>query len=140
MGTGTIVFGLLSLATIVFLLWYSHKNNKVALNTAVIAFTVVCIGFSSYAQIYMRSGVNPPIDMNNPENLLTFLSYMKREQYGDRPLFKGPLYNSQVKRDKRGYPVIKSKSMKYVLLDGKDRSQASATAPAQGLILMEVIY
>jgi hypothetical protein len=121
MGTGTIVFGLLSLAAIVFLLWYSHKNNKVALNTAVIAFTVICIGFSSYAQIYMRSGVNPPIDMNNPENLLTFLSYMKREQYGDRPLVKGPLYNSQVKRDARGYPVAKSTTMKYVLLDDHNR-------------------
>ncbi len=121
MGTGAAIFALLVFGTLGYLIYYSHKHHKIVLNTAVLAFTVICIGFSSYAQIFIRSNVNPPIDMNNPENLVTFLSYMKREQYGDRPLLKGPLYNAQVKRDARGYPVAESQSMKYVLRNDRDK-------------------
>ena len=117
MGTGTALFALLILGTLLGLLFYSIRRQKVVLNTALLAVMVIMIGFSSYSLIFIRSAVNPPIDMNNPENLLTFLSYMRREQYGDRPLLRGPLYNGQIERDARGYPQFEVKGMKYVKLD-----------------------
>ncbi len=121
MGTGTALFALLVLGTLLGLLFYSVRRQKVVLNVAMLAVTVIMIGFSSYSLIFIRSAVNPPIDMNNPENLLTFLSYMRREQYGDRPLLRGPLYNGQVDRDSRGYPKFEVKGMKYVKLDSIDK-------------------
>ena len=36
-------------------------------------------------------------DENNPEDAISLLSYLNREQYGDRPLVRGNLYNAEVK-------------------------------------------
>ena len=33
---------------------------------------------------------------NRPENVFALLSYLNREQYGDRPLMMGYLYNAEV--------------------------------------------
>ncbi len=120
-GTGFTVLMLLIVGALAGLLSYSHRKHRVILNTALLGLTVILIGFSSYAVIFIRSNDDPPIDMNNPENILTFLSYMRREQYGERPLLRGPMYQADVKRDARGYPVTESKGMKYVLLADRDR-------------------
>ena len=32
--------------------------------------------------------------MNNPEDMFNLLSYINREQYGDRPLVHGPYFNA----------------------------------------------
>ena len=42
------------------------------------------------------------MDENNPENVFNFISYLKREQYGDRPLFFGQNYNAKVIDQKEG--------------------------------------
>ena len=121
MGSGLVIFGLLFLGLIVGLLVYSQRTQNIVLNTVVLCYTVILIGFSSYSLIFIRSSVDPPIDMNNPENILTFLSYMKREQYGDRPLLRGPLYSSEIERDSRGYALYDVVGKKYTLLEGQDR-------------------
>ncbi|MDX2248937.1 MAG: DUF2723 domain-containing protein [Bacteroidia bacterium] len=121
MGTGSVVLAVIILAIVIGTIILSHRKRRVVLNTALLAFTLITIGFSSYGVIFIRSKANPPVDMNNPENILTFLSYMKREQYGDRPLFRGPMYNARFDVDSQGYPKTKSKGMKYVLLDGKTK-------------------
>lgn len=94
-GTGVAVFFILLFGAIAYLIYWSQKNNRVNLNVALISTLVIYIGFSSYLMIPIRSQANPPIDENNPENTQSFLSYMKREQYGSRPLLKGPLYNAR---------------------------------------------
>lgn len=120
MGTGSAIFALLIVATVVGLLWYSIKKKNVILNVAVLSYIVIMMGFSSYTVIFVRSGANPPIDMNNPENILTFLSYMRREQYGERPLFRGAMYNAIPKNDGRRY-LFEDKYLRYTLFEGKDK-------------------
>lgn len=93
-GTGLIVFFLLLFGGLAGAVYYSNKKNLLLLNTALLSTIVIYIGFSSYLMIPIRSNANPPIDENNPDNTQTFLSYMKREQYGNRPLLRGPLYNA----------------------------------------------
>ena len=93
-GSGGIIFFLLLIGVISGLIWYSQKKGMVLLNTVILCIAVVYIGFSSYSIIIIRSVVNPPIDQNDPEHLGNFVGYVKREQYGDRPLFKGPQYNN----------------------------------------------
>lgn len=94
-GTGVGVFFTLLFGALAYFIYWSQKNNRVNLNVALISTLVIYIGFSSYLMIPIRSQANPPIDENNPENTQSFLSYMKREQYGSRPLLKGPLYNAR---------------------------------------------
>ncbi|HJX71554.1 MAG TPA: DUF2723 domain-containing protein, partial [Bacteroidales bacterium] len=91
---------------------YTHRNKKVILNTIMITLAAILIGYSSYAIIVIRSQANPPMDQNNPENLFALLSYLNREQYGDRPLLHGQYFNAQpesVKEEKAVYTPIKDK-------------------------------
>lgn len=70
------------------------KTPNVVLNTSILSFMVILIGYSTFAMIVIRSSANPPMDENNPENVFTLLSYLNREQYGDHPLLYGPYYNA----------------------------------------------
>lgn len=113
LGTGLTFLIILLFGTIVGLIYYSIKIKHVALNTFVMSTLVIFIGFSSYTMIPIRSQANPPIDENDPENSSSFLSYMKREQYGDRPLLFGPMYNIN--------PTGYDEKREYVLEEGKSR-------------------
>lgn len=80
--------------------WWAVKNRHGVIGTAMAGLLLVIIGYSSYTMIYIRSGLNPPIDENDPETPAAFLSYLNREQYGDRAMFprmwKGnPAYSSE---------------------------------------------
>ena len=93
-GSGTIFFALMLIGAITFGLIYSRKRNWVNVNTGLLSLAVLYIGYSCFTMITIRSNANPPIDENNPENLVKLVQYLNREQYGDRPLFSGPQFNS----------------------------------------------
>lgn len=117
--TGSMFFVFLAVTIVVYWVYVSVKtagkevslgftkfsNKSGWLNTAMLSLVFIIIGYSSYALIIIRSNQNPTIDENNPENVMSFVSYLKREQYGDRPLLTGPQFTAEVKRDKIGYPV-----------------------------------
>ncbi len=95
-------------AALVYGIYWSHQNNKVLANTILNCVAVILIGYSTFGVILIRSSANPPMDENNPENAFTLLSYLNREQYGDRPLVKGHYFNSPLdnsKPYKDGKPV-----------------------------------
>jgi hypothetical protein len=76
--------------------WYIADKNKVALNTALTVILVILIGYSSNAIIVIRASAGTPLNENNPSNPNNLLYFLNREQYGQRPLFKGPVYNAPV--------------------------------------------
>lgn len=94
-GTGNAVFLTLLVAGIAYAIWHTQKKQMVLLNTALLALTFVIVGFSSYTMIVIRSHAQPSINMNNPSNIFSLVSYINREQYGDRPLVKGPYFTAQ---------------------------------------------
>ena len=95
---GFVVYLLLLLAALVFGIYRTQYVKKsVVWNTALICITVIMIGYSSYALIMVRSLAAPPMNENRPQNVFALLSYLNREQYGDRPLVMGHLYNAEVK-------------------------------------------
>ncbi|WP_436515246.1 protein O-mannosyl-transferase family [Ekhidna sp. To15] len=118
-GSGVIFFGVLVLGGLAYGIHYSIKHNKYVLNTSLLALAFILIGYSSYAIAVIRSNYNPPIDENNPEEIISFVSYLKREQYGSRPLFKGPYYTADLIENKQGAPVYMRGDDKYVIKDYK---------------------
>jgi hypothetical protein len=110
--SGSAFLNLLILSLISWGVWYLAKKNRVTLNTLLLVVTVIFIGYSSQAIIVIRSSADPPINENNPSNPFNLLYFLNREQYGDRPLFRGAVYNAPVIDYKDGKP-------KYALEDGK---------------------
>lgn len=84
------------------------RVNRVSINTITLSIVVLLIGYSSYAMIVIRANADGlPINENDPSNASSVLSYIKREQYGDRPLFRGVRYNNlnryETKRVRKNY-------------------------------------
>ncbi len=95
------------------------------LNTVILAFVFLLIGYSSFFILIIRSNANTPIDENSPEDAIGLLSYLNREQYGTYPLYYGQYYNAPVVDYKDGTPVyVKDKAKgKYVITDDRKESE-----------------
>ncbi len=113
---------------LVYGIMYSMQHGKRILNVALLSTSFILIGFLSYFVIIIRSQQDPTIDENNPDDLVNFISYLKREQYGDRPLFFGPQFNIDLQASwqkhaqEHGQPegdfMTKKGSVKYKKVDG----------------------
>ncbi|MEA3505778.1 MAG: DUF2723 domain-containing protein [Bacteroidota bacterium] len=100
---------------------YYFRDHKAALNTIFLSFVFLLIGYSSFLMIVIRSNADTPIDENSPEDAVTFLSYINREQYGTTPLFSGQYYNSPVVDYADKSPIYESDREKgeYVITDDR---------------------
>ena len=117
--SGVLFYLALLVAGIVAGLYYTHQRRKYVFNTILLGLTVILLGYSSYATIMIRSNANPPMDQNNPETVFNLLSYLNREQYGDRPLFYGQYFNAPVEERKEGAPVYAQVGDRYEVVDHK---------------------
>jgi len=95
---GVVIYIFLLLGALIYGIYRTQFQKKNVLwNTVLLAITVIVIGYSSYALIIIRSLAGPPMNENRPENVFALLSYLNREQYGDRPLILGHQYDAEVK-------------------------------------------
>lgn len=117
--SGVLFYGILLIGLVVWSLYYTYKHGKVLANTLILGITVILIGYSSYGMIVIRSNANPPLNENDPSNLFSLISYLNREQYGDRPLMHGPTYNAPIIDSKDGKPNYIRKDGKYVITSYK---------------------
>ena len=92
--SGSMFFFIVLIGGTIFLIKWSRVNHKFYLHIAGLCFAFMLIGYGSFATIVIRSNANTPLDENDPENLVTLHSYLKREQYGSAPLLSGPYWNS----------------------------------------------
>ena len=102
----SVIIGIVVLAVIWFVLSYKKQGKALVTarikNTSLLCMLMLMIGYSSYALIVIRSAANPPMDQNSPEDIFTLGEYLGREQYGQRPLFYGQAYTSQVALEQDG--------------------------------------
>ncbi|MCU0383124.1 MAG: DUF2723 domain-containing protein [Cyclobacteriaceae bacterium] len=117
--SGIITFILLLLSAIVYGIYYTQKNGYALANTFVLSFAFILIGYSCYTLVVIRSNYNPPINQNDPSDPISFVSYLKREQYGSRPLLSGPYYDAQPVDMIEGDPIYKKGKDRYVEVDRK---------------------
>lgn len=128
--SGTIIYGIVLIGGIAWGLYYTSKKVKPILNTIILCFTVILIGYSSFLVLVIRSQANPPMDENNPENAVNLLSYLNREQYGTWPLLYGQYFcapNDPQKPYLDGSPLYAQdkKTGKYVVIDDRKNSIAN---------------
>jgi len=114
-GVGCVLLGIIVLGVLAFLLMKNTKIQKTAelpriLNTTLLCFLMLMIGYSTYAVIVIRSTANPPMDQNSPEDVFTLGEYLNRDQYGSTPLLYGPAYTSQVKTVREGDYLVPVRS------------------------------
>src|SRR5690606_4739190 len=112
-GTGVIVFALLVIGALVWGIKYSIKHQRKVLNLALLSTVLIIFGYGSFAMIIIRAKAKTNLNNSNPDNAFSFLSYLNREQYGDRPLLFGPNYNSQVVDYTEGKTTYRKGKDKY---------------------------
>lgn len=117
LGSGVLFTIVLLVVGIAAGFFVAYKKQNYFLQLGMSMFAMILIGFSTYGMIVIRAHANPPINMNDPSDPYSLLSYLNREQYGDRPLLYGPHFMAQRKGyDKKGdvyRPVKDAKTGKY---------------------------
>lgn len=93
--SGLFVFVALIFLLLIAGIYISGIKKKRILNLIITGFAVFLTGYSTYTIVLIRSASNIPLDQNNPETIFNFISYLNREQYGNRPLWYGQQYNSR---------------------------------------------
>ncbi|MEN8223824.1 MAG: DUF2723 domain-containing protein [Bacteroidota bacterium] len=120
--SGTMVYFVLLIGLIVFGIRYTHKHKRVLLNTIILSFVFILIGYSSFFLLIIRSNENTPINENSPEDAISLLSYLNREQYGTWPKLYGQYYTAPVVEYDDGNPYyIRDKKVgKYVITNKRE--------------------
>jgi hypothetical protein len=116
-GSGIVVFIILFLSTVFLAYRYSRKKEIAILNTALLSLIFILIGYSSYALIVIRANQDPVINENAPKDIISFVSYLKREQYGYRPLLHGQYFTAKLVDQVEGDPVYMKGKDKYEIVD-----------------------
>ncbi|WP_338814551.1 DUF2723 domain-containing protein [Bernardetia sp. Wsw4-3y2] len=135
-GSGALFFTIAFIAALVWGIFYSIKKQNVPLNTALLSFAFIMIGYSTYSLIVIRSNADTPINENSPKDVMTFVSYLKREQYGDRPLVYGRTFASERTGQDIGAAMYRKGEEKYEVFDHK----FEVTYDNKGNMLMPRIY
>lgn len=118
-GSGAAFFGILIIAGLIWGIRFTQRNAKPVLNTLLLSSAFILIGYASYAIIVIRSNYDTPIDENDPSDVMSFVSYLKREQYGSRPLLYGQYFTAQLIDIKKGAPEYRKGKDKYEISDYK---------------------
>lgn len=97
--SGSVTSALILIVAFYFGLNYTRKKNYKLANTAILSIMFMLIGFSSWLVIPIRANANPHMNLNDPDDAIGLLDYFNREQYGDWPVFRGPLYTAHIDPD-----------------------------------------
>jgi len=119
-GTGVLFFAILLIAAFVFGIRYSIKHQKRLLNLGLISAVLIIFGYASFSMIIIRAKAEPNLNNSAPKDAFSFLSYLNREQYGDRPLLFGPNYNSERSGVKEGKTLWRKGAEKYEVAGKKN--------------------
>lgn len=119
--SGTLIYFALLIGLLVWGLMFTRRTGRVVLNTVILGLVFILIGYSSFFMLIIRSNADVPIDENSPEEAISLLSYLNREQYGSTPIFYGPYYNAPMVDREDGDPVyVKSKEKgKYIITNDR---------------------
>jgi hypothetical protein len=138
--TGLIpVIALLALA-FYFAIRYAHRTGNHIIEMFTVGALMIVVGFSTIGIVVVRANANPPINMNDPSDAMRLVPYLNREQYGERPLFKGPHFDAKPidtkTTDRYGrvgdkYEIVDEK-VEYIYRDNDKMLFCRMSDPSQG--------
>lgn len=82
-------FGLIWIAAT---LVYMYRKDRYVFKAWWVVPTLILISYSVYYVIYLRAGLNPPINENNPSTWEGMQDYLARKQYGEEDMLLTFLY------------------------------------------------
>jgi hypothetical protein len=94
--TGIIPTALIVLGVITGGLYIAHRRNSALLQQIIVGLSLVVVAFSIIGVVVIRANAATPVNMNAPSDAMRLLPYINREQYGERPLLRGPDFDAQV--------------------------------------------
>jgi hypothetical protein len=109
--SGLLFFVAILTAALAYAVRSTYRKRQIVMNTIMLCLTFCLLGYGSYAMIVIRSSANLPMDQNKPDNIFSLIKYLNRDQYGSRPLFSGPYFNT------KDYDL--SQKEKYIRLENK---------------------
>ena len=123
--TGAAFFMVLLLGVCFWGLFRTMKQQKVFVNTVLLCFTVIVIGFSLFTIVIIRSSAKTPTNEYQPDNPFTLVRYLGREQYGSNPLIYGQYFDAPYDIEETTYwaPMVET---------GKDGKKVSRYIKAEG--------
>lgn len=125
--TGTLIYFAVIIGALAYGIVWSQRKRKFILNTIILSLTFILIGYSSFLMLVIRANANTPINENNPDDAISLLSYLNREQYGSWPIFTGQYYNAPIDPQNPaddGSPIYirDNQKGKYVITDERKNS------------------
>ncbi len=133
--SGLFIFLALFLGLIYLGFRLSFQRKSQLLNTTMLCFTFILIGYSTYLIVPIRASFKPTINENDPSDVLSFVSYLKREQYGSRPLLYGPQFNAQPDHYEEGAPRYRRDPKTKTYQEILPRAQEPGYADADMMLL-----
>ena len=114
--SGAVFFMVALLGLCFWGLFKTMKQQKVFLNTVLLCFTMIVIGFSLFSIVIIRSSAKTPTNEYQPDNPFTLVRYLGREQYGSNPLLYGQYFDApyDIEATKYWAPL----GDKYIKADG----------------------
>lgn len=123
--SGILLTYLLVFIVLVLGMFVAHKYRHSNLQLIFVSMFMIMVGFSSYLMVPIRAAAQTPINMNDPGDVFSLMSYLNREQYGERPLVRGPLYTaSPYKYEKVGEVYHQDTAVgKYTIKGAKNKPE-----------------
>ena len=123
--SGAAFFMIALLALCFWGIYTTMKRRQVFLNTVLLCFTMIVIGFSIFSIVIIRSSSKTPTNEYQPDNPFTLVRYLGREQYGSNPLIYGQAFDSPYEFEETKYwaPMPKKNSLgemedEYIKVNG----------------------
>ncbi|MSS73741.1 MAG: DUF2723 domain-containing protein [Candidatus Latescibacteria bacterium] len=89
LGGGVHLLCLLTLPTILLIILYTDPKRLGRPGLWGGALLLFLLGYSTYLSLFIRSGMQPAIDQNDPETLSHFWNFLMRKQYGEESMLLG---------------------------------------------------
>ena len=127
---------LFMIGVILYFVFTSNLPIRI-LNIIITGIFVIFIGYSSYALLLIRANANTPMNQNAPDNVFALSSYLNREQYGQRPLFRGATFGEFVTYQEdpnTGRNVVKYVPASAILRDENGSAVTTKGRPEYGKV------
>ena len=98
--SGALLSFALLLTLLVLLLVRLHRGHRLwgihprLTYNVLLSLLMILMGYSTFAQVIIRSTANTPLNENAPDNVFALGSYLNRDQYGQKPLLWGQTFAS----------------------------------------------